>query len=417
MELYSILVGTKMQIQRTLSETIKETNKTFRVILLTGPRQVGKTTLLQSLEPKKRHYVTLDDLNLRTLAQQDPMGFLDRLQLPVLIDEIQYAPELFSAIKILVDREQKPGLVWLTGSQQFEMMKNVNESLAGRVAILKLQGISLAEEQNRRNDPAFLPTIDLLSARQKSAKTLSLKDVYHKIWRGSYPEVVTHQGKNWERYYESYVTTYIQRDIRDYLQINNQANFLKFMQIAASCTGQLLNYKNMATELGVDQKTVKSWINALQASGVITLLQPYFNNLNKRLIKTPKLYFMDTGLCAFLCGWLNEDVLERGAMSGAMLETYVVSEIMKSYLHQGKIPPLYFYRDKDKREIDLLIQQNDTIYPIEIKKTATINASHVKAFEQLKINNMNTGHGAVICLTQTLLPINREIDAVPVWYI
>ncbi|MGE0175373.1 MAG: ATP-binding protein [Oligoflexales bacterium] len=405
-----------LTIERTLTKTIKETSDSFKVLLLTGPRQVGKTTLLQAVQKTARSYVTLDDLGVRLSAQQDPAGFLERLSLPVLIDEVQYVPDLFPYIKMVVDKEKKPGMFWLTGSQQFEMMKNVTESLAGRVAILNLQGISLAEEQGRPNDPPFLPTPDLLKPRKK-AKPLGLMDAYHIIWRGSYPDVVTQDGKNWERFYSSYVSTYIQRDVREYLDINDTAAFHKFMQIAAARTGQLINYADMARDTGVSEPTVKTWLNVLHASGIVTLLQPYFNNRTKRLVKTPKLYFMDTGLASYLTGWLNADVLERGAMAGAMLETWVVSEIIKSYLHHGRTPRIYFYRDRDMQEIDVLIEENGTLYPIEIKKTASIQNMKFKGFDMLDKLGMPIGHGGVLCFTSALLPLSKGVDAIPVGYL
>ncbi len=405
-------------IQRTLGPAILDASASFKVVLLTGPRQVGKTTLLQELQKDSRSYVTLDDLNLRLAAQQDPASFLDRLKLPVLIDEVQYAPNLFPYIKMVVDKEKKNGLFWLTGSQQFDMMKNVTESLAGRVAVLQLQGITLAEEQGRADSGPFLPEVAALKTRQKTAKTLKLKDVYHKIWRGSYPDMVA-QGndKNWERFYSSYVTTYIQRDVREYLDITDTAAFHKFMQIAAARTGQLVNYADMARDVGMSQPTLKKWLEVLHASGIIYLLQPYFNNRTKRLVKTPKLYFMDTGLCAFLTGWLNPDVLERGAMSGAMFETWVISEIIKSYLHYGSTPRVYFYRDKDMREVDLLIEGNGKLYPIEIKKTASIQNAGFKGFDMLQSLKTPIGHGAMICMVSDLQSIDKNVDAVPVGYL
>jgi uncharacterized protein len=405
-----------VDIERTLTQAITNASESFKVVLLTGPRQVGKTTLLQNVQKNVRSYITLDDLGVRLAAQQDPASFLSRLSLPVLIDEVQYAPDLFPYIKMVVDREKKPGLFWLTGSQQFEMMKNVTESLAGRVAILKLQGISLAEEQNRPNDLPFLPTMEVLKLR-KNVKSLSLMEAYHIIWRGSYPDVVTQNGKNWEWFYSSYVSTYIQRDVREYLDINDTAVFHKFMQIAAARTGQLINYADMARDAGVSEPTIKTWLNVLHASGIITLLQPYFNNHTKRLVKTPKLFFMDTGLASFLTGWLSADVLERGAMSGAMLETWVVSEIIKSYLHHGRTPRMYFYRDKDKREVDLLIEENGTLYPIEIKKTASVHNMNFKGFDMLDKLGLVIGHGGVVCFTSHLLPLSHGVDAIPVGYL
>ncbi len=405
-------------IQRTLSKAILDASESFKVVLLTGPRQVGKTTLLQDLQKDTRSYVSLDDLNMRLAAQQDPASFLDRLTLPVLIDEVQYAPDLFPYIKMAVDKSKKKGQFWLTGSQQFDMMKNVTETLAGRVAIMNLQGISLSEEQGRPDDAPFLPELDLLKSRQKTAKPLTLPEVYHKIWRGSYPDMVVQDNdKNWERFYSSYVTTYIQRDVREYLDITNTAAFHKFMQIAAARTGQLINFADMARDVGMSQVTIKTWLEVLHASGVVYMLQPYFNNRTKRLVKTPKLYFMDTGLCAFLTGWLSADVLERGAMSGAMLETWVISEIIKSYLHHGRSPRVYFYRDKDKREIDLLIEENGTLYPIEIKKTASIQNMGFKGFKMLESLKTPIGHGGVICMTTTLTALGNDVDAVPVGYL
>jgi len=405
-------------IQRTLGKAILDASESFKIVLLTGPRQVGKTTLLQDLQKDTRSYVSLDDLNMRLAAQQDPASFLDRLTLPILIDEVQYAPDLFPYIKMAVDKSKKNGQFWLTGSQQFDMMKNVTETLAGRVAIMRLQGISLSEEQDRPDDAPFLPVLDLLKSRQKTAKPLTLPEVYHKIWRGSYPDMVAQDNdKNWEQFYSSYVTTYIQRDVREYLDITNTAAFHKFMQVAAARTGQLINYADMARDVGMSQVTIKTWLEVLHASGVVYMLQPYFNNRTKRLVKTPKLYFMDTGLCAFLTGWLSADVLERGAMSGAMLETWVISEIIKSYLHHGRTPRVYFYRDKDKREIDLLIEENGTLYPTEIKKTASIQNMGFKGFKMLESLKTPIGHGGVICMATTLTALGDDVDAVPVGYL
>ncbi len=408
-----------MHINRTLKSVIKKTSKDFRVLLLTGPRQVGKTTLLKEAQPKGRSYVTLDDLSMRVAAISDPAGFIQRLKLPVLIDEVQYAPDLFSYIKMTVDERKERGLFWLTGSQQFDMMKNVNESLAGRVGILKLQGISLAEEQGRLISKPFLPDLKTIKARQKNATSLTLPQIYHKIWRGSFPDIVSNNARNWEQFYESYVTTYIQRDIREYLRISNQLPFFRFMQIAAARTGQLINYADMARDVGggVSEPTIKTWLSALHASGIVYLLQPYFNNKTKRLIQTPKLYFMDTGLCSYLTGWLNSDVLERGAMSGAILETYVVSEIVKSYIHQGHNPHIYFYRDKEKNEIDLLIESNNKIYPIEIKKTASIQNLKLPNFAVLEKLKVDIGHGGVVCFVDSVIPLGKGLDAIPVGWI
>lgn len=408
----------KKYIKRTLAKSIEEASKYFKVIMLTGPRQVGKTTLLKEIRKKNRSYVTLDDQNIRILAQKDPALFLDRLELPVLIDEVQYAPELFSYIKMIVDKSDEHGLFWLTGSQQFEMMKNITESLVGRVGVFKLQGLSLEEEENYPSQGPFLPTIEVLKARKASRKKgLGLNEIYKKIWLGSFPDVVSNKGAVWERFYESYVTTYIQKDIRDYLAVSDESLFRKFMEVAAARTGQLLNYQDISKSIGVSEPTIKKWLRALEASGTVYLLQPYFTNTTNRLIKTPKLYFMDTGLCSYLSGWLTPGVLERGMMSGPILETYVVSEILKSYIHNGRIPRIYFYRDKEKREIDVLIEENGILYPIEVKKSAKIADKTFNGFSILKHLNITIGHGAILCFVKELVPLEKDIDAAPISFI
>lgn len=408
----------KRYIKRTLRLPIEKANKHFKAILLTGPRQVGKTTLLKEIGKENRSYVTLDDQNMRIAAQKEPQIFLDRLQLPVLIDEVQYAPELFPYIKMIVDESDENGLFWLTGSQQFEMMQNITESLAGRVGVFKLQGLSLEEEQHYPSQGAFLPTVEILKARQSARKRgLSVKELYKKIWRGSFPDVVVNKGELWERFYESYVTTYIQKDIRDYLGVSDEAVFRRFMEVAAARTGQLLNYHDISKDLGISEPTVKKWLRALEASGTIYMLQPYFSNRTNRLIKTPKLYFMDCGLCCYLSGWLNSEVLERGAMSGAILETYAVSELLKSYLHHGRIPRIFFYRDKEKREVDLLIEENGVLYPLEVKKSAKIENKPFNGFSVLKQLNTPIGHGAILSFVKELIPIDKDIDAVPLSFI
>lgn len=403
-----------MNIKRTLGRSIIAAGRSFKVILLTGPRQVGKTTLLQELEKGKRAYITLDDFNARLVAESDPATFIDRLKLPVLIDEVQYAPNLFPYIKMTVDKTRKNGLFWLTGSQQFGLMKNVTESLAGRVAVFHLQGISLSEEEGRPETPPFIPTVAGLKKRQTKARPIPVNGIYHKIWRGSYPDVVVHKGKTWERFYESYVSTYIERDVRDYLKVDDLMAFRKFMQVAAARTGQKLNYRNVAADVGVSEPTIKSWFNVLQASGLVVLIEPYFNNITKRLLKTPKFYFMDTGLCCFLTGWTNPDVLERGAMAGAMLETYVVSEIIKSYIHNGRTPRLYYYSDKEKREVDLMIYENGMLHPVEIKKSGSLQNMNFNGFDFLESLKTPIGHGCVLCFTSSVLPISGDVDAVPI---
>lgn len=406
-----------MYIQRSISKSIIHASKSFPVILLTGPRQVGKTTLLQQIDPK-RNYVTLDNLEDRMLAKSDPAGFLQRYPAPILIDEVQYAPELFSYIKIQADTIKKPGMFWLTGSQQFELMKNVTESMAGRVAIFRLLGLSLDEENNDPSVELFIPEEAYLVKRQTTAINLTIPKIFQNIWRGSFPFVIINDSPdNRERFYQSYISTYIQRDVRDFMQIENQDNFLRFMQISAARTGQLINYADFARDIGISEPTVKTWINILRACGLIYILQPYHNNHIKRLIKTPKLYFLDTGLCSYLTGWPNANTLELSSMSGAMLETYVISEIIKNHLNNGKEPRLYFYRDKDQNEIDLLLEANGKIYPLEIKKTATpgnINIKHLQMINKLEIP---LGAAGVLCLREDFIPLSKGINAIPIGYI
>ena len=406
-----------MDIERTLSKHILETSRYFKALLLTGPRQVGKTTLLRYLSGKKRSYVTLDDLDTRILAEKDPAAFISRLSFPVLIDEVQYAPSLFSYIKMKVDEDRQAGQFWLTGSQQFAMMKNISDSLAGRVAIIDMLGISLSEEENRPTTPPFIPREEDLLARQQSAGALSIQDVYTKIWRGSFPDVVVADGKNWESFYSSYLTSYTEKDVRDYHRVDDLMQFRKFMQVVAARTGQVINYTAIANDVGIAMKTVKSWFNVLQATGLVAVIQPYFNNLTKRAVKTPKFHFLDTGLCCYLTGWLTPEVLEKGAMAGAMLESYVVSEVLKSHIHNGKKPRFYYYADKEKREIDLIIEDAGKLHPIEVKQSASLRSMNFKGFDYLSRTKAEIGHGAVMCFVDKLLPISERVDAVPVGYI
>jgi predicted AAA+ superfamily ATPase len=309
-------------------------------------------------------------------------------------------------------------MFWLTGSQQFHLMKNVSESLAGRVAILNLLGFSLAEERGAAaNALPFLPTQDSVAKRASSAETLLLPQIYHKIWRGSFPLIALEDGRTWETFYASYVQTYLQRDVRDFTRVGDEQLFLKFLQAAAARTGGLINYADMARDIGISEPTVKAWLSILEASGLVYMLMPYHSNQTKRLVKAPKLYFLDTGLCSYLTGWYNAEVLEKGAMNGAIFETFVISELIKTYWHNGRAAPFFFYRDRDSREIDLVIAENGTLYPIEIKKTATPGKEMVKHFEALNRLKLPVGQGAIICARETHSPIIRDVFSVPVGYI
>ena len=400
-----------MFYQRTLLKTLERASRTFPVVLVTGPRQVGKTTLLEQAAKPTRTRVSLDDPQIRELAIRDPGLFFQRFPPPLLLDEVQYAPQLFPYIKMIADRERKSGLFWMTGSQQFQLMKGVTESLAGRVAILQLQGFSQAEKQGDAKRPPFLPGNTV-----PNGCAHSLRETYALIHRGSYPALHANPKTDVTMFYASYLRTYLARDVSDVLRVTDEMAFLRFMKVVAARTGQLLNYADMARDVDVSQSTVKSWLSVLQASGIIYLLQPYHTNLATRLIKMPKLYVLDTGLCCYLTGWMSPEVLESGAMSGAILETYAVSEILKSYWHHGLDPAVFFYRDKEQREIDLLIETNGRLHPVEIKKSAAPVLHDIRNFEYLRTRSLalKLGHGAVVCFAPRPLPLTREVDALPV---
>ena len=404
-----------MYLERSLENVIKQITTQFPVLLITGPRQVGKTTILRHLADEQRQYVTLDDPVFAKLARDEPQLFLERFSGPVIIDEIQYAPELLPYIKMEIDQNRQPGKYWLTGSQQFQLMRGVSESLAGRIGIIKLVGLSQWEIKRLPDlDRPFLPDEESLSNKLLAATSISHTRMYDKIWRGAFPGVVADRQADKTFFYSSYVQTYLQRDVRDLARVGDETAFLRFLQVAAARTGQLLNLADMARDADISPNTAKHWLSILETSGIIYLLQPYHSNLNKRLVKAPKLYFIDTGLCSYLTQWSDARTLEAGAMSGAMLETFVVTEILKSYWNSGLEAPLYYYRDKDKKEIDLLICQDQTLYPIEIKKTIQPDARMARHFGLLDKLGCKVGFGAIVCLTRTFFPITHRLNAIPI---
>jgi predicted AAA+ superfamily ATPase len=403
-------------LKRTLQPFIEKVSESFRVLLLNGQRQVGKSTLLQNMaQDTNRGYVSLDNLKFRKLAQTDPELFLQENPPPIIIDEIQYAPELFPYIKIYVDKyRNKKGAFWLTGSQKYKLMEDVHESLAGRVAIIELMGFSYHEKiKSPFQSQPFLPS----KTKQKNCKKLTAQKVYQRIWEGSLPEPIVNKKIDREIYYGSYVQSYIERDVRDFYNISKPIQFFDFITVVAAQTGQLLNYASLARDIGIDVKTAQSWMGILERSGIVYLLHPYFPNITKRIIKTPKVYFLDTGLVAYLANWLTPESLMNGAMSGAILETYVVGEILKSYLHNGKKPLIYLYRDTDQNEIDIVLEQNGTLYPIEIKKTANPEINDCKNFNLLTKLKKNVGLGAIVCLQQERISLSRDVVSIPVWEI
>ncbi len=403
-----------MYLPRTIEKFIGKAARHFPVILLTGARQVGKTTLLKNIAEPERQYITLDDPVVLQLAKTEPALFLQRYRPPLIIDEIQYAPELLPYIKMIVDRTRKKNLFWLTGSQHFLIMKGITESLAGRVAILNLMGFSFMESKGEgAKVKPFLPP-QKITSRYSAKNRLSLMDIYTYIFRGSFPALHAEPETDWGLFYSSYVQTYLQRDVAEIINVVNRMSFMRFLKATAARTAQLLNLSELARDADISPNTAKKWLSVLQASGLVYLLQPFHTNLSKRLVKTPKLYFLDTGLCAWLTEWSSPETLEAGALSGAVFETWVFTEILKSYLHNGIEPSFYYYHDRDRKEIDLLIFKDGRVYPVEIKKTASPNRDMVKTFDSLKRLNLKTEAGCLICLCSDILPLKNNVHAIPV---
>ena len=403
--------------RRSIEQIISEYKEQFPILLLTGPRQVGKSTLFKELFREEYKYFSLDDPILKEQIINDPRLFLKNNPEKLIIDEIQYAPSIFPYLKMKVDENREDGMYLMTGSQAFVLMKNVSETLAGRVGILELQGTSLREQFNIEFNKPFIPNEEYISEREKNITEYT--NLWQRIHRGYMPELVFNDKKKWEFFYSSYVQTYIERDVRDLINISDESKFLKFMISLASRSGELLNYGAVANEVGVSNETVKRWVSVLRTSRIIYLMEPYFNNHLKRVIKTPKIYFMDVGLLAYLTKWPTPETLANGAKAGNIFETFIISEIVKSYLNAGIInPPLYFYRDKDKKEIDLIIEEAEKIYPIEIKMSASPDKEMAKNFSVLKGKiDKEIGTGIIICQYDNKVYLSEDILVLPVEYI
>lgn len=402
-----------MYIRRAMEKRVEELAGFFPVLMICGPRQVGKTTMLKELTKnweKKVGYVTLDYPQIRALAKEEPELFLQQYAPPIIIDEIQYAPELLPYIKMRVDENGDKGQYFLTSSQMFHRMKNVSELLAGRVGILTLYSLSQSELEDRENE-AFLP-----STIRAPKIVLPVSEIFDRIYRGSMPALETNKGMQVEDYYGSYMQTYLERDIRDLVKIKDESKFLKFISCVAARTAQEVVLADIARDTQIDGKTVENWLSILQSSGLVYLLQPYFNNTIKRVVKRPKLYFMDTGLACYLSLWNNPRALELSAMAGAMFENYVISEIIKSYANAGKDTRnrLCYYRDNNNKEIDLMILENGYAYPIEVRRSAESGKRVIKPFGVIEDLGLNTGEGAVVCMTPMILPIDGKNRCVPV---
>jgi predicted AAA+ superfamily ATPase len=389
-------------------------SSTFPAVLLTGARQVGKTTLLRWLierEAAGRRYVSLDDFGPRTLALEDPELFLQQYPAPIAIDEVQHAPMLLDRIKPVVDRLSRNGSYWLTGSQAFPLMRGVSESLAGRVAVVQLAGLSLGELRGSPfADLPFRPDRVDLSATVPQAGIL---DVFARIVRGSFPRLAAPDAPSSATYLDSYVQTYVERDVRSLMNIGNLAAFQRFLRLIAARTACLLNFTDLARDAGIAVNTAKDWIAMLEATHQVFILRPYYENLSKRQTKTPKLYMLDTGLACHLSGWHSAETASTGAMAGALFETLAVTEIWKSYAYRGQQPPLWFFRNREKEEIDILIAEDGLLYPIGVKLTASPGRSDLQAVFALDKAGINLGHGAIISLAPQSFPITSGVTALP----
>ncbi|MCL2821549.1 MAG: ATP-binding protein [Oscillospiraceae bacterium] len=406
-----------MYIKRHIEFALNAASAEKGVLCITGARQVGKSTVLRTNFTEHKE-VSLDDNRALNLACDFPEEFIKQFPPPVFIDEIQYAPNIFPFIKLFLDKHKSKGAFLLSGSQRYEMMSNVTESLAGRINLLDLYGLSVREIVGDNFKDKFIPTNEYFSGR--TPKKLNYNEIWSFIWRGFFPEIVA-SNTEWSRFYSSYIRTYLDRDVSKLGQVGNFLQFERFLTSIAARTGQLLNVADVAKDTGISPQTADKWLSVLIASNIVFLLKPYYSNIHKRLIKTPKVYFLDTGLACYLLGWDNEQVLQNGAMSGAMFETFVICEIIKSWTNVNGITPnrnLYFYRDKDGNEIDLLIKRGGTLYPIEIKKHISCNASDITAFKQLdKIKDITRGEGCVVCMADDVIPITSNDKAVGVSYL
>ena len=405
-----------MYINRHILPYLERMKKQFRVLLITGSRQVGKATLLKNKLLPEYDYVTLDDFSDLSIAQKDAALFFKNHPLPVIVDEVQRAPNLFLQIKLLADNSEEKGKIILTGSQSYKLLSNAADSLAGRVCIINMSSLSLREKYGIDFNTEFLPTEEYISKRKKSVKTYA--NLWNHIWRGSMPELAD-DTIEWEAFYRSYIRTYIDRDVADLIDVKNLVKFNNFMQCIASRVGELFNADSLARDVGVTSKTISQWTSILESSGVIKLLQPYEKNVSNRAVKTPKIYFMDTGLVCHLVGWSSSQVAMNGAMSGSLFENFVISEIIKSYYNSGHdSKDIYFYRDKDKKEIDLIIEKDNILYPIEIKKSAQPTIDMAKSLSVLhEIPGKTVGQGCILCQCDKMHYLSDNVAALPVEYI
>lgn len=405
-------------IKRSLEHKILQISEDYSCLLLIGPRQVGKTTMLEHLmEGTPRTKVSLDDAENRRLAKSDPNLFLEMYPAPVLIDEVQYAPELFSYIKIRVDNGAAPGSYWLTGSQAFHLMELAQESLAGRTAIIHMAALSQSELYGNAETEPLSINLNKLNERKKNLAKCSPVEMYERIWKGGMPGYRSGKFRDRDVFYSSYIQSYINRDVTDMISGVDKLLFADFIRAAACRVGQLLNIHDIAMDVGVSDDTAKRWLQVLEKSEIIFYLRPYSNNMLKRTVKTPKMYFFDTGLVAYLTKYSSPEILMNGAINGAILENYTVAEIRKTWLNDVKECLVHYYRDKDSNEIDLVIESDGELHPLEIKKSTNPGTELASAFRILDKGSVPRGAGAILCLRETMSAIDRNTFILPIWMI
>ena len=400
-------------IERHLERKFIKMNGFFKVVLVTGARQVGKTTMLKHLAGSGRTYVTLDNLMARDLAKRDPVLFFQTYKPPVIIDEVQYAPELFPQIKLLCDESEEPGSFWLTGSQQFDMMRHVQETLAGRIGILQLYSLSQSEKDGITFTAPLDFSLPSLQSRQQQAGVNDIQSVFEEIWRGGMPQVLHADGELRQEYFNSYINTYLMRDVAELGGITDTLKFGRLLTACAALIGEQVNYKTLADAADISQPTAKQWVQLLVGLGILYLMQPYSNNRLKRLARTPKLYFLDTGLAAFLSMWLTPETLMNGAASGHFYENHIVAELVKSYAYAETKANLSYYRDTNAKEIDVFVESGGVVHPLEIKKSASPDRQAVKTFDLLERSDIPRGCGGVVCMCEQPLPIGTQDSFIP----